>query len=96
MSPTTSMFGATKSFRDVGLHWVESTPEELKAVTEEMLERTTDIGLLSTIPDNNLQRRLKALAETCGLKYGGRRVKAFASISRDFLEMHANLLDDNH
>ncbi len=81
-----------ENFRDAGLHWIENTQEELEAVTKEMLERTTDVGLLSKIPDHNLQRRFKALAETCGPKYGGRPVKAFAPISRDFLERHANLL----
>ena len=80
-----------KGFRDAGLDWVENTPEELEAATMEMLERT-DGGLPSTRPDNDLQRRFKALAETCGLKYGGRLVKAFAPMSLLFLEQHRDLL----
>jgi len=91
ISPPISMFLSDKSYRDAGLHWVESTPEELEAVTKEMLERTDD-SQSSTIPDDDTQRRFKALAETCGLKHGGHPVKAFAPISRDFLERHAYLL----
>jgi len=91
MLPPTSTLCSMKGFRDAGLGWVENTPEELEAATMEMLERT-DGGLPSTIPDNDLQRRFKALAETCGLKYGGQAMKAFASISRDFIEHHADLL----
>ena len=91
MSPPVSMFSSQKSYRDAGIHWVENTPEELEAVTKEMLERT-ESSQSSTIPDDDIQRRFKTLAETCGLKYGGRPVKAFAPISRDFLERHADLL----
>jgi len=95
MSPPVSMIWSMKSFRDAGLHWVENTPEELEAATKEMLERT-DAGLPSPIPDDELQQRFKSLAETCGLKYGGRPVKAFAPISRNFLEKHADLLEGIH
>ena len=77
---------------DAGLHWVDNTLEELEAASKEMLERTNG-ALSSTIPDDDLQRRFKAMAETCGLKHGGRPVKAFASISRDFLARHADLLE---
>ena len=91
MSPHVSMFLKDKSYREAGLFWVESTPEELEAVTKEMLERT-DKSQSSTIPDNDTQRRFKALAEICGLKYGGHPVKPFAPISRDFLDRHAGLL----
>ena len=73
-----------RHFRDAGLHWVENTPEELEAATKEMLERTGD-GLYSTLPDDDPQQHFKDLAEDCGKKYHGRPVKAFASISRDFL-----------
>ena len=90
MSPPASMFWSMKSFRDGGLHWVENTPEELEAATKEMLDRT-DVGSSSRI-DDDLQQRFKAMAEACGLKYGGRPVKAFAPISRDFLDRHADLL----
>jgi len=91
MSPQVSMYWSMKSFRDGGLHWVQNTPEELEAATKEMLERT-DGGPSSTIPDDDLQQRFKVTAEACGLKYGGRPGKAFAPISRDFLERHADLL----
>ncbi|MDP6683392.1 MAG: TIGR04372 family glycosyltransferase [Desulfobacterales bacterium] len=91
MSPPVGMFLSDKSYRDAGLYLVENTPEELEAVTQEMLERTDD-NHPSTIPDNDTQRRFKALTETCGLNYGGRPVKAFAPLSRDFLEKYAELL----
>jgi hypothetical protein len=78
-------------FHDAGLQWIENTPDELEAATKEMIERT-DSALPSTIQDDNLQRRFKTMAKNCGLKYGGHPVKAFAPISRDFLERHANLL----
>ena len=94
MSPPVSNFWSMKSFRDAGLHWLENTPEELEAATEEMLERTVD-GSTSKMPNDALQQRFKALAETCSLKYGGRIMNAFAPISRDFLNEHADLLGDN-
>ena len=92
--PPVSMFWSMKSFRDAGLHWLENTPEELEAATKEMLERTVD-GSTSKMPNDALQRRFKTLAETCSLKCGGRVMKAFATISRDFLNQHADLLGDN-
>jgi putative glycosyltransferase (TIGR04372 family) len=93
MLPPISNFWSMQHFLDAGLHWIENTPDELEDVTKEMLERIED-DLPSTIDDDDLQRRFKAMAETCGLKYGGRPVKAFAPISRDFLERHAYLLKD--
>jgi len=91
MSPQDSMFGSMKNLREVGLHSVESTPEALEAATQEMIERTNGGP---TIPDDDLQQRFKTMAETCGLKYGGHPVKAFAPISRNFLEQHSDLLRD--
>ena len=91
MSPQTGIYGARKGFQGGKFHWVENTPEELEAVTKEMIERTVR-GLSSSIPDDNLQKQFKTLVETCGLKYGGRPVKAFASISQDFIEQHRDLL----
>ena len=93
MLPPTSTLWTMRGFRDAGLDWVENTPEELEAAVIEMLERT-DGGLPSTTPDDDLQQRFKALAETCSFKYGGQAMKAFASISRDFLESHAGLLEN--
>lgn len=91
MSPPVSMFWSMQSFRNAGLHWVENTPKELEVATMEMLERTNG-SLPSTIPDDDLQWRFKAVADACGLKYGSHPAKAFAPISRDFLERHADLL----
>ena len=92
MSPTFSMLWSMKGFSDAGLDWIENTPEELEAATKEMLERT-NCDLPSIIPDNDLQSRFKKLAETCGQKYGEHSVKAFASVSQDFLEKHGDLLE---
>ena len=91
MSPPHTMFREIDSFRNANLHWVENTPEELEAATKEMLERTVR-GLFSPISDDSPQKKFKTLAETCGLKYDGRPVKAFTPISRDFLEQHQDLL----
>ena len=38
------------------------------------------------------KNKFKTLAENCGFKYGDNSVKAFASISKDFLDRHADLL----
>ena len=91
MSPPTSMFYSLERYSKAGLQWVENTPEELEGATQEMLERTAN-GTSSQYPDDDLQRRFKAIAEECGLKHGGRPVKAFAPISQDFLMRHADLL----
>ena len=58
-----------------------------------MLERTTDSTSFHK-SDDDLQRSFKTLAEACGFKYHGMPVNAFASISSDFLERHADLLKD--
>ena len=91
MSPPAGNYNSIKHFHNAGLTWIENTPEELVVATEEMLERTDD-GFSSTIQDTDLQSCFKILAETSGLKYGVPAVKAFAPISRDFLERHADLL----
>jgi len=91
MSPPISFAWKRNHFSKRELHWVENSPEELEAATKEMLERT-DGGFPSTIPDDDLQQRFKILAEVCGKKYHGRPVKAFASISRDFINRNADLL----
>ena len=91
MTPPVGAFGSMKSFRDAGLHIVKNTPEEIEAATKEMIERTT---LGHTIPDDDLQKHFKAIAESCGLDYGGQPVKAFAPISRAFLEQYSDLLRD--
>jgi len=95
LSPPISMFWSWKSYRDSGLHWEENTPEELEMATREMLERTAG-SISSPKSVDDLQRRFKTQAETCGVKYGGRPVKAFAPISRDFLVRHADLLEGGH
>ena len=83
----------SKSYNDAGLQWIDNTPEELESATIEMLERTEG-GQFNKIPDDDLQRSFKKLAETKGTQYGGHPVRAFAPISRDFLERHSDLLGD--
>ena len=39
---------------------------------------------------------LKIMAERCGPKYGGHSVKAFASVSREFLHRHVDLLEEEN
>ena len=91
MSPAVSTIWSEKSFYNAGLHWIENTPEELEVATIEMLERT-DPNLSSGITENHLQKKFKTLAEACGYQYGNNSVKSFASISRDFIEKHSDLL----
>ena len=90
MSPPISMFISDKRILEEGLEWVANTPNELEVATIEMLERTNND--VPSVPDDDLQKRFKILAEKCGIKYGGHSVKAFAPISHDFLHKHANLL----
>jgi len=90
MSPPTTMFGADRLLKE-GLKSLENTPEELEAVTIEMLKRTEGSDSLNL--DDDLQLRFKVLAERCGQKHGGHLVKAFAPISQEFIHKHANLLD---
>ena len=91
MSPRVGTFFQNKHYGEDGLCWVENTPEELEAATQNMLERTSNNSSFHK-SDDDLQRSFKMLAETCGFKYHGRPVKAFASICGDFLERHADLL----
>ena len=93
MSPAYSMLRTPKSFANAKIKWVENTPEILELATKEMLERIFGSSS-SIIPDDDLQHRFKVLAETCGVEYCSSPVKAFAPISRDFLEMHVDLLRD--
>ena len=92
MTPSIGMRLGHKHYSNAEVPWVENTPEELEYATREMLERTVD-RTSPKIPDDDLQRRLKAIIDVCGLKYDGRPVKAFAPISRNFLARHAHLLE---
>jgi len=95
MTPPTSMIPSDQLFSDAGLQWVENTPEELEAAVREMLGRTAK-GKSVPHSDDGLQKRFIRMAEECGMKYGGRPVKAFAPISWDFLNHHADLLVGIH
>jgi putative glycosyltransferase (TIGR04372 family) len=92
MSPPTSMFWSKKAFADSGLQWVDNSPEVLEAATREMLQLTAS-GTPPSHSDEDLQKRFKAIAEECGMKHGGRTVRAFANISYDFLSRHSDLLE---
>ena len=85
-SPSYSMFSSDKFLQDAGLEHVENTPEELEAVTQEMLDKT------NKIENNNLQKRFKVIGESSALKHGGLSLKAFTPISQNFLAQHTNLL----
>ena len=74
------------------MSWVENTPNELEAAKQEMVGRTANHSSLVP-PDDDLQKRFKAIAKSCGLKHCSKPVQPFAPISRDFLERHINLLD---
>jgi len=91
LTPPVSMFWSERSFDDAGLQFIKNTPEELEEATKEMINRT--IGNNLQEPDDDLQIRFKSLAEKCVSKYGEYPVKAFASISREFIHNNDNLLD---
>jgi len=90
ISPPISMLTNSQHFLNMGLGWANNTPEELEIATIEMLEKTDDNS--SSKNEDDLQRRFKIVAEKCGQKYGGHPVKAFASISSEFLHKHVDLL----
>ena len=90
MSPSMSMLNSTQKYLKEGLEWIDNTPEELKDVTIEMLEKID--GNSSSKSEDDRQRRFKIIAENCGLKYGEHTVKAFASISNNFLHKYSYLL----
>ena len=81
---------------------VGHTPQSF--ITDEGINSTcnnkvwrVDIGVSDafSIYDDDLQMRFKSLAEKCGFKYGGHKVRAFASISPQFIHKHADLLDED-
>jgi len=89
MSPPISMLDSNIKFDNKGLQWIDNTSEELEAVTIEMINQTEKNYIKH---DDKNQKRFKVIAEQCGEKYGGHKVKAFASMSQEFLKKHANLL----
>ena len=91
LSPPVSMFSSMERFQEAGVHWIDNTSEELETVTREMIAYTGE-AYSSEPRVSSLQQNFKDQAESCGLKYGGRPVKAFAPISKNFLERHADLL----
>jgi len=91
MSPPISMYVRDKKILDDGLVWVANTPKEIEEATVEMLERTSNDG--SLFQDDDIQQRFKSVAEKCGQKHGGHLVKAFAPISREFLDKYVDLLE---
>jgi putative glycosyltransferase (TIGR04372 family) len=92
MSPPIATFIFPQSFVDADLYWDENTSDELKAATFEMLEKINKLPL--KIMDSNLQRNFKEVAKTSGQKFDGYPVKAFASISKNFIEKHVALLSE--
>ena len=93
MSPPLSIIWRMENFNDLGLHWVENTPDELEAATKEMLERT---GVSKNVEysEDSLQIKFKAVADSCGKNYGNRHARALVTLPRDFLEKHVDLLKD--
>lgn len=91
MSPSISMLYSIDQILNEGLEWVENTPEELEDVTIEMLAKIDSKNTLN--PKDDLQKRFKIIAENGGLKYGDHPVKAFASVSKNFLQKHFDLLE---
>ena len=64
--------------------------EELKKVTEEMLERVNNSNNLKE--DTNIQKKFKKISENSIYKKTGFSLQGFASISKHFAERYSDLI----
>jgi hypothetical protein len=84
------MISTMDQFKQTELQWIENTPEELEAVTIEMLERTGSSGLVR-MSKSERQKQFRVEAKESGQKYGIHAAEAFGEISDSFLERHPKL-----
>jgi len=83
-----SHFWFDHSFTQAGLQPVENTPEEIRDLAVEMLDKVE--GRLSyMLEDELLQERFKSLMNPTHYSYG-----AMSRVGRDFLRKYAFLLND--
>jgi len=92
MSLLISRIFSTKRLQNEILAWVENKPEDLEYLSINMSERTDGVPS-SKLLDEDLQQMLKNTAEDFGLKYGCSPVKAFAPISRKYIQNHSDFLE---
>jgi len=83
-----SNFRFTDLYRERGIRLLENTPEEVRDLVLEMLERAEG-RVVYTEADEKLQRRFKALMRPGHYTYGG-----INRVGRDFLRKYAYLMGD--
>lgn len=88
MSTPISSIYYTKKLLNLGIQIVDNTPNEIKSVVLEMLERCNG-QLQYSEEDQLLQQKFKRLSQACN-SYGNNR------IGRDFIRHYAHLLMDNN
>lgn len=90
ISPPIGMFATQFYYEKFGLEVIDNTPEEIRDVVQEMLARFNG-SFAYADEDENLQKRFRAMIETCSESYGDKEV-VNARIGRDFLRKYASLL----
>jgi putative glycosyltransferase (TIGR04372 family) len=83
-------FVTTEMFEDANLNWVDNTPEEIRELVAEMLEKVSD-GVSYTDEDERLQAEWKRLLK---LRWTPLSHGIQARAGRDFLRRHSALLSD--
>ncbi len=91
LSPPISMLGAQNLYERFDLEIIDNTPEEIKEVVVEMLERFEGT-LIYNNEDKSLQAKFRSMTEQCSDLYGVEKIPIGARIGRDFLYKHASLL----
>ena len=72
------------------ISWVENETDEITLATEEMLKRTvTDLNSL----ENRDQIKFKSIAENIFRSKTKQPLKSFASVSKNFIERHSELIN---
>ena len=90
MAPPISMGVCDNDYLKRGIQWEENQSEELKKVTEEMLERVHKSNNLKE--DTNIQKKFKKISENSIYKKTGFSLQGFASISKHFAERYSDLI----
>ena len=90
MAPPISMGICDNDYLKRGIQWKENQSEELKKVTEEMLERVAKTNNLKE--DSNIQKKFKKISENSIYKKTGFSLQGFASIGKHFAERYSDLI----
>jgi len=90
MAPPMSMSVCDNDYLKRGIQWKENQSEELRKVTEEMLERVTKTNNLKE--DSNIQKKFKKISENSVYNKTGFSLQGFASIGKHFAERYSDLI----